>query len=84
MHVSACKGSASVDLAALLLGSMADLHTHEAALAMFKCVHAALAPDGLFVIELGLPGDTFDGSFLLVSPLFFGCNTMLCYQQQGA
>ena len=67
-HVCTCKGSTQVDMAAILLGSLTDLHTHQAALACLRAVHAALIPGGLFVIELDPPGDIFDGSFQLVSP----------------
>ena len=59
-----------VDVACLLLGSLSELHTHEAALACLQSVRAALVPDGLFILEMGNPVEYFDGTHLAVSDMW--------------
>ena len=51
------------DGAAMLFGTVAHLLTNEAAVKCFTATAAALAPGGLFVVELPSPDDLFDGAF---------------------
>ena len=49
----------------LLFNTAAHLLTNEAAISCFRATVAALRPGGLFVLELPMPEDLFDGAFAL-------------------
>lgn len=53
-----------MDLAACLLGTFQHLHTLDDGLQAMQRTHAALKPDGLFIIELEHPAQLFDGAML--------------------
>lgn len=55
------------DLIGLLHGSVAELHTHEAALSCLRCIHRALSSDGLLVLEMLHPKEIFTGTFFEAS-----------------
>ncbi|CAG9464668.1 unnamed protein product [Pedinophyceae sp. YPF-701] len=57
---------APFDIVVTMLGTMMHLTEVLDAKAFFQCVAAAMAPDGVFIVELSHPGDIFDGS--LTSP----------------
>jgi hypothetical protein len=58
------QGGKKVDLAACLLGTLQHMLTQEDVLKAFNCVKDALAPSGLFVIELNHPSQLFDGGIV--------------------
>eukprot|EP00200_Dunaliella_tertiolecta_P003759 CAMPEP_0202358214 /NCGR_PEP_ID=MMETSP1126-20121109/11958_1 /ASSEMBLY_ACC=CAM_ASM_000457 /TAXON_ID=3047 /ORGANISM="Dunaliella tertiolecta, Strain CCMP1320" /LENGTH=327 /DNA_ID=CAMNT_0048951305 /DNA_START=70 /DNA_END=1054 /DNA_ORIENTATION=- len=58
-------GSGGFDMVTCLLGTFSHLLDNTQALQAFSCIHNALNPGGLFVLELSHPGDLFDGSLIL-------------------
>lgn len=52
------------DMAFMLFGTFGHLLDSNSAQQCLQCIHAALKPGGLLVVELAHPADAFDGSLM--------------------
>ncbi|KAK9812126.1 hypothetical protein WJX73_009404 [Symbiochloris irregularis] len=85
-NMTSFKLEEKADLIGLLHGSVAELHTHEAALSCLRCICQALSREGLLVLEMLHPKEIFTGTFF--EPLewdfeFEGQDWTMCYGREG-